>query len=164
MGGINIDSIAPSVTINGVASGAIYTLGSVPAATCAETDNLSGLDASGCVTSLTGGTANGVGTYTFTATATATDRAGNTTVKTVTYRAVYRFDGFLQPINDTAHQTGVATSVFKSGSTVPAKLQLKRADGSVVQATSQPEWLTPQRGSATAASVDETLYSESATT
>ena len=46
---------------------------------------------------------------------------------------LYRWDGFLQPINDTAHQIGLTESQFKLGSTVPVKFQLKKADGTVVQ-------------------------------
>jgi hypothetical protein len=75
---------------------------------------------------------------------------------------IYRFDGFLQPINDTAHQVDQTTSVFKGGSTVPVKFQLKRDDGSVVQANTAPVWVTPAKGSATTAAVDESLYSEPA--
>jgi hypothetical protein len=44
---------------------------------------------------------------------------------------------------------------------VPAKFQLKRADGTVVQANAAPVWLTPVKGSATTAPVDESLYSGS---
>ena len=84
------------------------------------------LDFSGKCVIVTGGTASGAGTFTYTATA--TDKAGNKVTTTGTYKVVYRFDGFLQPINDTAHQVGTSTSVFKAGSTVPAKLQLKKAD------------------------------------
>ena len=62
---------------------------------------------------------------------------------TGTYGVTYRFDGFLQPINDTAHQIGTSTSVFKAGSTVPVKFQLKNAAGSVVQSATAPVWLTP---------------------
>ena len=69
-----------------------------------------------------------MGSYTYTATA--IDKAGNTSTVTGTYKVIYRFDGFLQPINDTAHEVGTSTSVFKAGSTVPVKLQLKKADGS----------------------------------
>jgi len=68
-----------------------------------------------------------VGTFSFTATG--KDRAGHTSTQTGSYKVIYRFDGFLQPINDTAHQIGVATSIFKGGSAVPAKLQLKKAHG-----------------------------------
>ena len=75
----------------------------------------------------------------------------------------YRFDGFLQPINDTAHQTGQTVSVFKAGSTVPVKLQLKKADGTVVQSINPPAWLTPQKGSAMSATVDESVYTYAGT-
>ena len=108
---------------------------------------------------VTGGT-NGVGTFTWTATA--TDKAGNTSTQTGTYKVTYRFDGFLQPINDTAHEVGTSTSVFKAGSTVPVKLQLKKADGSLVQSATAPVWLTPVKGSSMSAPVDESVYSASA--
>jgi hypothetical protein len=74
--------------------------------------------------------------------------------------------GFLQPINYTAHQlsTGPDVSTFKAGSTVPTKFVLKDANGKVVQAASAPQWLTPTKGSATTQPVDETVYSEPATT
>src|SRR5213075_1134842 len=55
--------------------------------------------------------------------------------KTIT--VIYRWDGFLQPINDTAHQGGFE-SFFKLGSTVPTKFQLKKGDGTVVQASAAP--------------------------
>ena len=102
----------------------------------------------------------GVGTFTYTATA--TDKAGNTTTLTGTYKVIYRFDGFLQPINDTAHQVGASTSVFKSGSTVPVKFQLKNSAGQPVQSATAPVWLTPVKGSAMTAPVDETVYTASA--
>ena len=40
----------------------------------------------------------------------------------------YRWDGFLQPINDTAHDVGLM-SKFKTGQTIPAKFVLKNAAG-----------------------------------
>lgn len=113
-----------------------------------------------CAGTVSGGSANGVGSYTYTATA--TDQASNTTTTTVTYRVIYRWDGFLQPINDTAHNTAVSTSMFKAGSTVPAKFQLKRADGTVVQARAAVAWLTPMQGSPTTAPVDERVYTDPA--
>ena len=160
VGGINIDMGAPSVSVNGVTTGSVYQLGAVPATSCSATDGVSGLSAP-CALVVTGGTANGVGA--FTATASATDAAGNTSSTSVTYRVIYRFDSFLQPINDTAHQVGVDTSIFKAGSTVPVKFQLKRANGTVVQSNVLPAWLTPLKGSSTAAAVDETVYTDSAT-
>lgn len=152
---IRIDQEKPTLTAAGVnVAGGTYVLGSAPAATCTATDSVSGL--ASCAVSVTGGTANGVGTFNYTATA--TDNAGNRTVVTGTYTVTYRFDGFLQPINDTAHQVGVSTSIFKAGSTVPVKFQLKDANGKVVQAAAAPTWITPAKGSATSAPVDETSY------
>ncbi|RYU09636.1 OmpL47-type beta-barrel domain-containing protein [Nocardioides iriomotensis] len=153
--GIKIDQEKPTLTTAGVnVQGGTYTVGQVPAATCTATDSYSGV--ASCTVTVTGGNANGVGEYAYSATA--KDQAGNATTITGTYKVIYRFDGFLQPINDTAHQVGTLTSIFKAGSTVPVKFQLKKADGTVVQATSAPKWLTPVKGSAMTAPVDETAY------
>ncbi len=78
------------------------------------------------------------------------------------YNIQYGTAFFLQPINDTAHTTGATTSVFKAGSTVPVKFQLKDAAGKVIQATTAPVWLTPVKGSPMTASVDESVYTASA--
>ncbi|HEX6290650.1 MAG TPA: PxKF domain-containing protein [Herpetosiphonaceae bacterium] len=156
--GINIDSVAPTITINGLK--AIYTLGEAAALSCTATDSGSGLD-SPCAISVSGGTANGVGTFNYTATA--TDKAGNLKTESGTYKVIYKWGGFQQPINDTAHQIGTSTSIFKGGSTVPVKLQLKKADGSIVQSNTLPQWLTPAKGSPTTAQVDESVYSDPAT-
>jgi hypothetical protein len=158
--GINIDLNGPTVSATGIANGGVYTLGAVPVAGCLATDGTSGL-AAPCALQVTGGAANGVGTFNFTATA--TDVAGNTATTSGSYRVIYRWDGFLQPINDTAHQVGTSTSVFKAGSTVPVKFQLKKADGSVVQSNNIPVWVTPVKGSSTSAAVDESAYSDPAT-
>jgi hypothetical protein len=154
--GINIDADPPSINVNGIKDDGIYTLGAVPAASCTASDGFSGVSG-GCSVAVSGGLANGVGTFSYKATA--TDKAGNTAAVTGSYRVVYRFDGFLQPINDTAHQVDLTTSVFKGGSTVPVKFQLKRADGGVVQGNTAPVWQAPTKGSATTAAVDESLYS-----
>jgi hypothetical protein len=156
--GIDIDHEKPAITLSGIANGATYTLGAVPAASCSAKDDVSGTDS--CAVTVTGGTANGVGRFTYTATA--KDKAGNTTMQTGSYTVVYRFDGFLQPINDTAHQVGTTTSIFKAGSTVPVKLQLKRADGTRVQAGSAPIWEVPVKGSPTTVPVDTSVYSAAA--
>jgi hypothetical protein len=157
--GINIDTVRPAITISGRKE--IYTLGETVSLGCSANDSGgSGIDAP-CIVATSGGNANGVGTFTFTATA--KDNAGNTATETGTYKVVYRFDGFLQPINDTAHQVGVNVSVFKAGSTVPAKLQLKKADGTIVQALAVPTWLNPVKGSATTAPPDESVYGDAPT-
>jgi hypothetical protein len=154
---VKIDTEKPAVTVGGVASGGIYTLGQVPTASCSAQDGVSGVDGQ-CSVVVSGGLANGVGTFTYTVTA--KDKAGNTSTQSGTYKVIYKWTGFLQPINDTAHQTGTLTSVFKAGSTVPVKLQLKRVDGSVVQANTDPQWLSPTRLTATAAAIDETVYTD----
>ncbi len=62
---------------------------------------------------------SGVGTYTYSATA--TDKAGNTTTETLTYKVDYSdaaFSGFLQPI------LAGGKGLFKLGSTIPVKFQL----------------------------------------
>jgi hypothetical protein len=81
-----------------------------------------------------------------------------------TLKPLYRWDGFLQPINDTAHKITTNTSVFKGGSTIPVKLQLKKPDGTIAQAAVAPQWLQPQMGGTMSAAVDETIYTDPATT
>jgi hypothetical protein len=155
--GISIDNENPTITKVNVANG-FYTLGTAPAATCDATDSFSGLDT--CKVSVTGGTANGVGTFNWTATA--TDKAGNFVSQSGTYKVVYKFDGFLQPINDTAHQVGTSTSVFKAGSTIPVKFQLKNAAGTAVQSAGAPVWLAPVKGGAMSLPIDESVQTVTA--
>jgi hypothetical protein len=155
---VNIDKEPPSITDVNV-TGGFYTLGTVPAATCKASDSFSGL-AGPCTVTVTGGTANGVGTFTYTATA--IDKAGNKATTTGSYKVVYRFDGFLQPINDTAHQVGTSISVFKAGSTIPVKFQLRNASGQLVQSAAAPVWLTPVLGAKMSMPVDETTVTVSA--
>ena len=55
-----------------------------------------------------------------------------------TLKIGYRWDGFLQPINDTAHQIGTNESKFKLGQTIPAKFLIKDANGVSVQQVGNP--------------------------
>jgi hypothetical protein len=151
---------APVVNINGVANNTIYTVGSVPTPSCTTVDSLSGPD--GCSGVLTGGSQNGIGTYKYTATG--RDKAGNTATSSATFQVQYVFSGFMQPINDTAHQTGLATSIFKAGSTVPVKFKLTNSNGALVTPNSAPKWVTPVRGAPLAAAVDENAYGGVSTT
>jgi len=151
VGGLSVDGEKPEVRVAGVKDGGVYTLGAVPAASCTAVDSFSG--AASCKVTVSGGLANGVGTFTYTATG--TDKAGNVGTVTGSYKVRYRFDGVLPPLNDTAHQRCLL-SVFKAGSTVPVKFQLKRADGTPVQAATAPVWLTPVKGAATTAPVSAT--------
>jgi hypothetical protein len=162
VGGIKIDTIAPIVTIGGITDGAKYTVGAVPTATASATDGTSGLAAPATGTR-TGGTVNGVGSFSYTATA--TDKAGNVGTAKVTYTVVYGYGTtlFLQPVNDTAHQTGLSTSVFNAGQTIPMKFQLRNASGAVIQSGTAPKWLNPVKGSATTAAVNESAYTAAET-
>jgi hypothetical protein len=152
---IRIDSEGPAVTITGVADGAAYPLGAVPAASCTATDAVTGVDGE-CTVSVTGGNANHVGP--FTVSATARDQAGNITTVTANYGVQYAWNGFDQPINDTAHHVDQATSVFKAGSTVPVKFTLTGADGATIQPVQAPIWDPPARGISTSLPVDESVY------
>ena len=68
----------------------------------------------------------------------ATDRAGNNTTVAKTYAVRYRWDGFLQPINDLAFSPSSTESRFRLGSTVQVMFKLKRANGTSVQASAAP--------------------------
>ena len=82
---------------------------------------------------------------TLSVTFTPTDTANyNGASKTVQINVVYRWDGFLQPINDTAHDL-VVMSRFKAGQTIPAKFVLKNAAGAVVQQAGIPTFTRSDR-------------------
>jgi hypothetical protein len=153
--GIKIDQEKPALTKADVnVDGATYILGAVPAAKCSATDTFSGI--ASCSVTVTGGKANGVGTFTYTAVA--TDKAGNRSTVTGTYKVIYQFKGFLEPIRDPRLDPNAVTDIRKSGSNLPTKFQLTNASGAVVQAGSAPLWLTPAKGNATTAPVDETDF------
>ena len=77
--------------------------------------------------------------YTITAVLSPSGVLGNyaITYNTASFTILYRWDGFLQPINDTAHDY-VVMSKFRAGQTIPAKFVLKNAAGAVVQQTPNP--------------------------
>lgn len=162
---VKVDTQAPDLTVSGVKDGATYTLGAVPAGACSAKDTVSGLGGP-CQYTLTGGLANGVGTYKFSASA--TDVAGNPATVSGSYRVVYNVKTgtafWLQPINDTAHTVNATTSTFKAGSNVPAKFRLTDATGKTVVANTAPVWLAPAKGKATSQPVDEAAYGGVATT
>jgi len=81
--GINIDKTSPVVSVTGVANGATYTVGSVPTAGCSTSDTLSDVETVATV-SVTGGNANGAGTFTASCTG-AKDKAGNPAATSVSF-------------------------------------------------------------------------------
>jgi hypothetical protein len=155
--GLKIDKTAPVLSVGGVTNGATYTRGAVPTATCQASDPLSGL-ARACAGVRSGGNSAGVGEFTYRAGA--VDKAGNIRVIAVTYRVVYRFDGFAQPING----PGSPTSIFKAGSTVPVSFALKSASGAAATPSSKPAWVRVVRGARTSAPVNEAVNSSKGTT
>jgi alpha-tubulin suppressor-like RCC1 family protein len=117
---LNIDKTPPVITITGVTDGAVYTVGAVPEPGYTATDDLSGVESRNAT--LTGGSANGVGTYTYTVDA--TDNAGNSATASPSYSVVYSFSGFLSPVS--------LDKPFKLGSTIPVKFRLADASGTYI--------------------------------
>jgi hypothetical protein len=116
--GYQLDRTPPTVSVTRPVDGASYVLGSVVRASYSCSDTGSGL------ASCTGTVANGgaistttVGLKTFTITA--TDRVGNQTVKSVSYRVVYAFAGFLAPVGSPP-----TLNTTRGGGAVPFKFGL----------------------------------------
>lgn len=156
-----VDSQAPSVTATCPTSVLLHDPNATAGWTASDPAPSSGLatPASGSVAL---DTAN-VGTHTLTIPAgTASDHVGHQSgAASCTYQVAYAWNGFLQPINDTAHYLGSTTSIFKAGSSVPVKFQLTDALGQVVQEASPgPVWLAPVKGGAlpSTATVDGSTY------
>ncbi|MBD0372429.1 MAG: PxKF domain-containing protein [Pyrinomonadaceae bacterium] len=125
---VNIDKTPPVITITTPASNGSYVLNSIVAANFSTSDALSGLDAS-TQTSTTPQGSNistaPVGSKSFTVSV--SDKAGNPATQTNNYNVTYAPAGgacggsghiILQPINVDG------SSVFKKGSTVPAKFRV----------------------------------------
>ena len=157
VGGIAIEQELPTITSVSVQDGAIYN-GQPATPTCTAGDDVSGVSSCAVVVSALPAT----GDYTFTATA--RDRAGNTATVSGRYHVnLYKFSGFLQPINDPSIQPGAPTSVVKAGSTLPVKFQLRDGAGNLIQARTAPQWLVPVRGGLTTAAVNESTGADPGT-
>lgn len=115
--GLRIDRTPPSVTVTGVADGGIYTLGAVPSAGCTTTDALSGV-AVNAVARVSGGTANGVGSFSV-ACSGALDAAGNAGAALAGFTVRYPFTGFFPPIDNRP-----VTNEARAGQTIPIKFSL----------------------------------------
>ena len=130
---VNIDKTAP--TLSAVVAPNPVVLNGTATATATASDALSGVQDQSCPSV----SSSSVGTKTLTCSA--TDKAGNTASLQASYSVVYAWDGFRQPINDTAHQIGSTQSKFKLGQTVPVKFVLRDAAGLSVQQTVNPNFL-----------------------
>ncbi len=122
------DTVPPAVAVTGVSEGAMYLLGTTPAAGCSTTDDASGVRTPATLV-VTGGDADGVGAITATCTG-AVDNVGNVAADvSVHYRVVaYLFGGFEPPLG--------RGGAFKGGSTVPVKFQIVDWNGTLVTTTS----------------------------
>jgi hypothetical protein len=121
VGGLNIDTAGPEITIQGADS---YLLGAGGRPTFTAADALSGVNpdrSSDAVSALTV-SPTGVGSYRYTAFA--TDYAGNASERYVEFQVVYDFGDFLSPVAN--------KRVFKAGSTIPVKFQLRDAAGRLI--------------------------------
>ncbi len=94
----------------------------------------------------------------------ASEKYDFTTFATGTLTILYKWSGFAQPINDTIYNPSQTLSVFKGGSTIPVKFQLKNASDTPLQASSAPQWLAPQQLNALTATTTELLYTDPAST
>ena len=118
---IKIDKTPSEIIITGVTEGGKYPVCNPPTPNYQVTDSMSGVNTSNAT--LTGGNANGVGTFTYSVTA--TDIAGNPATKTVTYKVTYSFSsGFQPPVT--------LDKPFKHGSTIPIKFELTNGCGNIV--------------------------------
>ena len=131
-----VDRTPPSIEITTPPTGAVYTQGDTVAAdySCADQPGGSGLLS--CSGDLAAGTqidTSTVGSHTFTVTA--TDNANNTTTKSSTYRVVYRFSGFAQPV-----ATFPTANPVKAGEPIPLKFSLHGNRGNDILATSSTTW------------------------
>ena len=151
-GAVVTEVLPPKIAI-GPANGATYTVGNVPTPSCTAIDAFK--NPVPCSGEVSGATPSGVGSLTYQAHS--VDTAGNSSTASVTYQVEYRFDGFLQPINDRRVNPSLPTSSFKAGSTIPVKLQLKRSDGSLVDPSTPPVWISPDDGAASSLPVNEVM-------
>lgn len=117
-----VDTTPPLVKVTGVTDGMNYVLGAVPVAGCSTVDDVSPVATFASV-SVTGGTANGVGTFTATCSG-GRDSEGNSAAPvSATYTVSYGWSGFLPPVaNGLAHQ---------AGSTIPLKWMLLNAQNTI---------------------------------
>jgi predicted extracellular nuclease len=124
-----VDTTAPSVTLNGIANGAVFNLGAVPTASCSTTDAASGVAVQATL-AITGGTPNHVGHFTATCSG-AKDNAGNVAPPvSVSFDAHYIFSGFLTDLSVSDGQN------FSAGSTINIKWRLQNAQGGFIVAPS----------------------------
>jgi hypothetical protein len=124
---IKRDATKPQVRVTGVADGAVYAPGAVPAAGCSTTDATSGVARAATLT-VSGGP---LGTVTATC-AGARDQAGNTGQARVGYAVRWPFAGFAAPVD------GRALNAATAGNAIPVKFSLGGNRGLGILAAGSP--------------------------
>ena len=152
------DTTAPVVTVTGVSNGGNYTLGSVPVAVCSTTDALSGV-ATQATVSVTGGNADGTGSFTATCSGGA-DKAGNQDSATVTYtvKRLYTWTGFLQPVDNLP-----TLNTVNAGQAIPVKFRLGGDFGLNIFASGYPKVQTvacPGSSGSGSSPIEETVSAD----
>ncbi len=129
---VEVDEVAPQVSVTGVTDGATYTLGSVPTAGCETTDADSGVHTPATL-EITGGTSGGVGNFSATCSG-ALDNAGNEGPSvSVHYSVEHAFQGFFSPVDNVP-----VRNRLKAGQAVPLKFSLGGNFGLDILASGSP--------------------------
>jgi len=143
--GINIDKTAP-ILAPSVSPDPVF-LGGTAAAAANASDSLSGVASSSCLTPVT----SSVGSRTVACSA--LDNAGNLANANATYRVIYSFAGFFQPVENLP-----TINVATAGSSIPIKFSLSGNHGSNIFMPGSPVSGTVPCGSTELISnIDETV-------
>ncbi len=143
--GMNIDKTAP--VLNPTVSPNPVLLGGNATASANATDILSGIASQSCAAVDT----SSVGDQTVSCTA--TDIAGNTANSDASYRVIYNFAGFFQPVDNLP-----TLNITKAGSAIPVKFSLSGYQGLNIFAPGFPvSGIIPCDGSTTATNIEETV-------
>ena len=132
---VESDSSPPAIAVSTPAPNASYVLGSTVLAAYACSDGSAGTGVASCSGSVQAGAridTSSVGEKTFNVTA--VDRAGNRSSLVRTYRVVYDFGGFVQPLADPPARVSL-----KAGDAVPVKFSLGGDRGLAILAGA-PTW------------------------
>ena len=129
---VQIDSVAPGISITSPTNGGTYTLNAAVASSYSCGDATSGVaTCTGPVVSGANFSTSPVGLHAFTVGA--ADVAGNPAQATNTYNVVYDFSGFFSPVDNTP-----VFNVAKAGSAIPVKFSLSGFQGLSIFAAGYP--------------------------
>jgi hypothetical protein len=148
-----VDRTPPSIVITTPANGAFYTQDDSVIASYSCADQPAGSGLLSCSGDLATGApidTSTVGSRTFTVTA--TDNANNTATNSSSYRVVYAFSGFFQPV--AAFPTA---NPVKAGEAIPLKFSLHGNRGSDVLSASSTTWTPCDSGAGTGATAPSSL-------